>query len=91
MDKNKKELQIVAMALVAKHVYEMEQKEGVCGIRTHYNYDGLHMTSEPSVHLLKKEFFEYFGDTEFEYVEDKDGDEEMQVRINGVLFFALVN
>lgn len=91
MDKNKKDLTIVAMALVAQNVYELEKSAGVCGIRTQHHYVGDRMTSEPSVHLLKEDFLEYFGDTEYEYVEDKDGDKEMQVRINGVLFYALVN
>lgn len=91
MDKNKKDMMIVAMTLVAQNVYELEKNEGVCGIRTRHHYDGLYMTSEPSVHLLKDLFLDYFGDTEFECVEDKEGDKEMQVRINGVLFYALVN
>ena len=91
MDKNKKDLTLVALTLVAQNVYELEKNDGVCSIRTHYNYEGLRITSEPSVHLLKDVFLDYFGDTEYEYVEDKDGDKEMQVRINGVLFYALVN
>lgn len=91
MDKNKKDLTLVALTLVAQNVYELEKNDGVCGIRTQHHYVGSRMTSEPSVHLLKDTFLEYFGDTEFEYVEDGDGDKEMQVRINGVLFYALVN
>lgn len=91
MDKNKKDLTLVALTLVAQNVYELEKNEGVCAIRTHYIYEGLHINSEPSVHLLKDTFLEYFGDTEFEYVEDKEGDKQMQVRVNGVLFYALVN
>lgn len=90
MDKNKKDMMIVAMTLVAQNVYELEKNANVCAFRTYYHYDGLRTISEPSVHLLKEDFLEYFGDTEYEYVEDKDGDKQMQVRINGVLFFALV-
>ena len=67
-----------------------KNKKDMCAFRTYYHYDGLRTISEPSVHLLKEDFLEYFGDTEYEYVEDKDGDKQMQVRINGVLFFALV-
>ena len=91
MDKNKKDLTIVALTLVAQNVYELEKTSGVCSIRTDRRYYGDRWVEEPSVHLLDNAFLEYFGDTEFEYVEDKDGDKQMQTRVNGVLFYALVN
>lgn len=91
MDKNKKDLTIVALTLVAQNVYELEKTRGVCSIRTSSRSYGDRWVVEPSVHLLADAFLEYFGDTEFEYVEDKDGDKQMQTRVNGVLFFALVD
>lgn len=90
MDKNKKDLTLVALTLVAQNVYELEKNKGVCSIRTNHRQEGNRWVGEPSVHLLDDAFLEYFGDTEFEYVEDKDGDKQMQTRVNGVLFYALV-
>lgn len=92
MDKNKKDMMIVAMALVAQNVYELEKLDGICSITTHYEKSG---TTAPKVQMLPETFLDYFGDEEYEYTEDEDGTKHMikWVDIGGkrVLFLALIN
>lgn len=95
MDKTKRDALLVAMQMVAQNVYKLEQEDGVIGFKTHFLWpDGYYgkVTKEPSVHLSAERFLEMFGDDyEFEYVTDKDGDVQMQLRDDGVLFYALVD
>lgn len=93
MDKTKRYMLRVALQMVAQNVYKLEQEDnGVIDIKTHYIVSKFNeLITEPSVHMTEEGFLKLFGDdTEFEYVTDKDGDMEMQTRVNGVLFFALV-
>ena len=96
MEKNKRNSLLIAMKLVAQNVYKLEQENvGICGFRTNiYWPDGnwFQYKTEPSVQMSAEGFLEMFGDDyEFEYVTDKDGDVQMQLRDDGVLFYALVN
>lgn len=95
MDKTKRDMLRVAMQMVAQNVYKLEQEAGVVGFKTHFLWpDGLYgkIVKEPGVQLTAECFLELFGDdTEYEYVAREDGDEQMQTRVNGVLYFALVN
>jgi len=95
MDKTKREMLRVALQLVAENVYKLEREKGVIRITTHFIWpDGLYgkILTEPSVQMNEEGFLALFGDdTEYEYVTDKDGSVEMQTRLNGVLFYALVH
>jgi len=94
MDKTKREMLRVALQLVAQNVYKLEQEDGVIAFKTHYILPEPYgkIIKEPSVHLTQEKFLEVFGDdTEYEYVTDKDGEVELQTRVDGVLFFALVD
>ena len=100
MDKTKREMLRVALQLVAENVYKLEKEKVddkyiVLRITTHFLWpDGPYgkIVTEPSVQMNEDGFLALFGDdTEYEYVADKDGSVEMQTRLNGVLFYALVH
>ena len=99
MDKNRRDMLRVALQRVAQNVFKLEQEKAgdepiVVRIKTNYilaeKYGAV--IKEPSVHLTKEGFLALFGDdTEFEYVRDSADDVMMQTRVNGVLFYALVD
>jgi len=99
MDKTKRDTLRMALQMVAQNVYKLEQEKVgdeyiVVRIKTNHIYPGNYgkVIEEPSVHLTKEGFLELFGDdTEFAYVRDSADDVMMQVRVDGVLFYALVS
>jgi len=87
MDKNKKQITLIALQMVAHNVARLTNEDGICAIRT----TRWHGVDVPSVQMFAETFLEYFGDdTEFEYVTEY-GQETMKTMIDGVLFFALVD
>lgn len=99
MDKNKRDALLTALQMVAQNVYKLEQEKVgdeyiVVRIKTNHIYPDKYgkVIKEPSVHMTKEGFLALFGDdTEFEYVSDTADDIMMKTRVDGVLFYALVN
>lgn len=92
MEKEKRKNDIGRMALVAAMVKQCMNKPGVCGIHPWLDRRKVGLQYTAGVQLQAKDFMEYFGeDTEYEYITDRDGDMQVITKVNGVVFYALVD
>lgn len=85
---------ITQMSVVATMVHNIVMKDdyGVCGLYPFLESRMGESRFVPGVLLQPWKFMELFGeDTEFEYLEDKDGDKTLYVEVNGVVFHALIH
>ena len=91
-EKQKRKSDIAYMALVATMVNNIISGDGVCGVHPYLERRKTVLQYKPGVQLQPWKFMELFGDdTEFEYLEDRDGDKTLYVEVNGVSFYAPVN
>lgn len=91
MDKRTRKSDIGYLALSAAMAFMCSEKPGVCSVHYWTDRRGDKLKRKPGVHLLASQFLEYFGeDTNYEYLEDDDGDRQMVTEVNGVVFYALV-
>ncbi len=86
---------IAQMSVVAAMVNDIVTGDGVCGFQPFLDRrksSPVELHYEPGVLLQPWKFIELFGeDTNFEYVNDRDGDLTMITQVNGVVFHALVD
>jgi len=88
MEKNKRDMNLIALQMVAQNVAKVMKLDGICAVRPTFKNG----RDVPSVQMLKNTFLEYFGDdTEYEYVTYGEDDRYMETIVDGVLFFALVD
>ena len=80
------------MALVGTMVSNIVNGwSGVCGVHPYLDRRTGDLCYKPGVQLQAWKFMDVFGeDTEYEYLEDKDGDMEVITEVNGVTFYALL-
>jgi len=88
MEKNKRDINLIALQMVARNVAKLMELDGICSLKPSFR----NHKEMPSVQMLADTFLEYFGeDTEYEFVTYGEDDRYMETVVDGVLFYALVH
>lgn len=86
MDKNKRDIDLMAMKLIAQNIAKLFKEGYVLGIWPRFSLDGQDKII-PSVHLSREGFFDYFEDAAYRYTADG---EYVYTFIEDVQFYALL-
>ena len=90
--KNVRKSNIEYMTLVATMVNNIMDNGGVCGVHPYLERRKTMLHYKPGVQLQPWKFMQLFGeDTEYEYLEDRDGDKTLYTEVNGVSFYAPIS